>query len=785
MTAPHTMKTLCVTGLNPLAVNRIFQSLQQAGVHPAHPSGRDTTLNLNLWHDQAMSLIDIGQPEHISPRTGRFLEHIADDIFAANLGQALWGWEDTRSLWLLDFWLDFDPRIQFVLITTSPQQMLAQTLLTDRATLSADQVLEHWHTAHQTLLRFHLRHPDRSLLVQDEPCLAYPEAFLERCEQQWQIALPLSGPYSRPRLPQNSVALHLAQERCNAHPDVRSLNLELAATVLPLGEAIAPDTQDDAPSILDGFQQLWWQAAETAEALDIQRHLANERLDQLDAMTRETGALEQQKTELTAARDEQARLAGERQAELEGLSRKLRDTEQENELLLLQLHQVQEELENYFLKQQEAQRQLDEMAKLASERQAQIEQVSKARDEQAKLAGERQAELEGLSRKLKDTEQENELLLLQLHQVQEELENYFLKHQDAQQQLQTLRNVEERFTRMQQRVPDYCGFGGVELDQPEKATDVSRLNWRLLQLDIMGRYFPRFECDTLVEHGVAGIILPRHSGDSTVLVRWPLQAQQDNTVLIIPVCSQNNASQRMELLADLSTTDWQFLKTLSRQLAFIVGLPHTQQTLAELTAQPQTSAFQKLVEILQQFQPVFRYDQVSLQAEQPPTATDQASLLLRFDQPSFGSTHWPGFTIKLSRHPNHPTSKPGMVLTIPGNEAQPVLAEWFARHEGAESLNIPVEPDTHPIAAVWQELSARENPFVASLIKRLPAVLRTLESSGIETSSAWADWIDLVETAWRAIVSHSKVPAPAPAVPVQNASREGSVSPRSSRTGKR
>jgi hypothetical protein len=45
------------------------------------------------------------------------------------------------------------------------------------------------------------------------------------------------------------------------------------------------------------------------------------------------------------------------------------------------------------------------------------------------ISMEQPAEAE-LQARLKDMEEENELLLLQLHQVQEELESYFLKCQD-------------------------------------------------------------------------------------------------------------------------------------------------------------------------------------------------------------------------------------------------------------------------------------------------------------------------------------------------------------------
>ncbi len=205
--------------------------------------------------------------------------------------------------------------------------------------------------------------------------------------------------------------------------------------------------------------------------------------------------LQKQIEQLTKVRDEQAKLATELQAQLtqskqaqEKLESANKETEQENELLLIQLHQVQEELEAVFLqklqidqsqkkqdtKLKQHQQELDEARRqfqteekvwkgLVGEKQklqTQIEQLTKARDEQAKLATERQTQLtqakqsqEKLELAKKETEQENELLLLQLHQVQEELEHYFLKYQELVRELEEQTKVESNGSE-EQREPE-------------------------------------------------------------------------------------------------------------------------------------------------------------------------------------------------------------------------------------------------------------------------------------------------------------------------------------------
>jgi hypothetical protein len=87
----------------------------------------------------------------------------------------------------------------------------------------------------------------------------------------------------------------------------------------------------------------------------------------------------------------------------------LKKLEEEYELLLLQLHQAQEELERYYLLNQQNEKRLvelsdlgkstsstakEEQARLAAERRLQIDTLTQARDAQAKLRSDRKGQLE-------------------------------------------------------------------------------------------------------------------------------------------------------------------------------------------------------------------------------------------------------------------------------------------------------------------------------------------------------------------------------------------------------
>ena len=119
----------------------------------------------------------------------------------------------------------------------------------------------------------------------------------------------------------------------------------------------------------------------------------------------------------------------------------LREAREAAELSMLQLHQVQEDLEQYFFIDGEKQLKLE-----ARERELEELRRSRAVQETA-LVQELQTSLEHLELRLVELEhrlaskeielqevtEAAELSLLQLHQVQEELENYFLKSRASEQ----------------------------------------------------------------------------------------------------------------------------------------------------------------------------------------------------------------------------------------------------------------------------------------------------------------------------------------------------------------
>jgi hypothetical protein len=235
-----------------------------------------------------------------------------------------------------------------------------------------------------------------------------------------------------------------------------------------------------------------------------------ERAEQQAAVARQSiASLEKENAALRSERHHLAGQVEETAGRLRAAEEKQDETGQEAELLLLQLHQVQEELESTFLALQQIEglvadqtglggtlaekiaqvlNDREQQAKQATDAQATVDQLTKARDRQSRLVDELQAKIDALSKERdqqalaaaadqthraaleqeikkhqaerhglaaalaaaenklhaeaqshKEAREEAELLLLQLHQVQEELEHYFLLNQKQDQEIADLK----------------------------------------------------------------------------------------------------------------------------------------------------------------------------------------------------------------------------------------------------------------------------------------------------------------------------------------------------------
>nr|MDH4478722.1 hypothetical protein [Rhodoferax sp.] len=355
------MISVCITGHSDSAIAAVNGALQAAGMATAKPAQRDADLSFASWHARVYQALEQGpvapqgdaeQGANV-PALGRLWEQLASDLFLSNLQAPVWGWADAKSLGLLDYWLAFDASTHFVLVATSPEQMLAEYLGARagnakdakkvQASIPLDRLLAEWSQAHHAMLRFALRHPSRCMLVLADDL--EPHALVEAAKAAWPKALtalhlpsnqsPDAGPQTPAAAP-DQLLRYFAAQWCEAYPQAQTLQHEIASV------ALATPKKNGAK-----------QASDAVLASVLATVALARKVPALAALAKELTAQRDQRIQTEA--DIKSQLEKELQAKLqvqtalndEKVQRKAADDERA--LLLTQLHQVQEDLERFYL----------------------------------------------------------------------------------------------------------------------------------------------------------------------------------------------------------------------------------------------------------------------------------------------------------------------------------------------------------------------------------------------------------------------------------------------------
>ena len=408
----------------------VAELLQYCGVANALPSRNNqyspTSLQSKIFEVYEWDVEDSTYP---LPELGKVWQELGSDLFMGNLSQLLWGWSDHQTVWLLDFWKDFDPQIRFVLVYSAPEFVICNMLQQQvDAPSDMDSILAAWNRYNTELLRFYNRNRDRCLLINAQTALQHPSVLLEKMADAFTLRLQLPAEEARQNTSRVAAGLACSLISNTSPTDQNALYQELESTADIISSGVRPSTQERL--------QAW------SEYNRLIRELNNN-----------ASLTEQQQQELET-------LKAELEQQTHNNLNKQQELEQENELLLLQLHQVQEELEQHFLNNQELgekekqltidiqskQQEIDNLrtktSQLDANTQAKQQEIDNLKANTSQLNASIQAkqrEIDNLKTNTsqlnasiqakQELEQENELLLLQLHQVQEELEQYFLEYQ--------------------------------------------------------------------------------------------------------------------------------------------------------------------------------------------------------------------------------------------------------------------------------------------------------------------------------------------------------------------
>jgi hypothetical protein len=515
----------------------LFQSLETQGVGRAIAAPGPRGLSIESLLSRLVPEAPQKGKDFLSTQPGKVYEQAAGDILIANWEQKHWGWADARNVWILDFLKSLDQNIRFILVHESPERAIARAILETDQDLDLESVVSSWFEHEKAMLRFHLRNAEQSLLIDAEDCFKSPNDFLGQFE-------------SLPRVHRNNT-----EKDCSSSPMISPLALLIART----------------------------QIQNHPEALAF-----NQEIESSLSWTIEDEAADEQTEESRAA--ENFRELIKSQSNL-----KTRITELKSRSQLVPANQ------------------------------------SKEQDET-------------LQRRLKEEAEENELLLAQLHQVQEELEHYFLEFQESK---QSSKRHESRIQRLLQKDPGLYDLESLRLIEKSQTEGTQITQWELQGFAGAGRIIEKLQVSLVRESGAPALWIHRNESQDA-LIRWPSQAHQEGILKIQPEGPEATRLLRLTTIFAISPNDWELIERLcevfSEELGKLVETGGSRLDRTEVV--DHLAIVNDIGRKLGVFPGVFRFGKVQLKNLQ--LNPDYAHLWLELQDTQFGNQEWPRFEFRLS-----------------------------------------------------------------------------------------------------------------------------------------
>ncbi|PQA81490.1 hypothetical protein C5F52_20050 [Limnohabitans sp. TS-CS-82] len=356
--------------------------LQASGLQAARPSAKYGH-TASDWHSKIYTALDHdidGLTTQSPLPVGIAWLDLAVDLMVSNIDQVEWGFADARATWLLDFWRNVDPQSRFVLAYTPPQHL----------DLSSPQALNTWLSYSGELLRFYKANKARTILVDNSEVGIYPARLAYTCQKTWSLTT----------VDWQKLGTVAASASPSTYGPVPSLAAKLGkllhqsrTPLLNPSTAVMSTKKSGKPQgMLGALFALFGKSKQLSEDLDrTQAELAqtNGQLSQANLLLSDLGQEKQNlqtqaqdlQTQISSLQAQAQTLQAERQtlqAQISALQTQNQAQSQEGELLLSQLHQVQEELERYALQNKQVQEQLAKTVAAEAALKAQLDNVTQA-----------------------------------------------------------------------------------------------------------------------------------------------------------------------------------------------------------------------------------------------------------------------------------------------------------------------------------------------------------------------------------------------------------------------
>ncbi|MCO7227690.1 hypothetical protein NH398_00375 [Halomonas sp. CnH100-B] len=342
------MNRIAIVGHPSSGYTDVEALLKHYGMGEAAPSRRegmsvhDIEASLFKAHN-AVNIEQVQTEAELSQLTPSSVwQGLALDFLLGNMQQkGVWGWASSNTLPLLNMWHEVDDQTAFLLVYQHPAIAL-QNALDRKESISPTEVLNNWAAYHGALLAFYLRHPERSFLVHTQQLLSQPQEVLK--------ALPGLSAKPTEGLVATTKASPLTAVLNSLEGGEQTETAYLEAE--PLERFLSEQVVEKHPA-LSLFEELQASATQPGEvnggiaSEDAWKHFRQQRVALLNTLTKLQQALEKESAKNATLKRENEELKKTPPTPTVAAV-DTTELQQENSMLLEQLHVVQEELEKLY-----------------------------------------------------------------------------------------------------------------------------------------------------------------------------------------------------------------------------------------------------------------------------------------------------------------------------------------------------------------------------------------------------------------------------------------------------
>ena len=298
---------------------------------------------------------------------GRAWQITAASIVVENADKGSWSWGHPDNIFLLDFWKNFDPLCNFVLVYGSFADFIARTPEAKaRTTANNERLVQRWAAYHAEMVRFYHENQDRCILLNIRSFENEVGKIVNLLMERFDAAARIIN--SHASLETNPLLAMLSE---NTVDTIDAEDIGVIFSELESSADIVYDEKSNRGHLLDAAREQLATLVETTKKQDeslaaekqkfeqalrefsAQRNLYEEALSENGELVQQGDKMRAELEKLKTQCSSLEKRAGRAEEQYLETRAKFDNASSENNLMLSQLKQAHEELEYYFRKSHE------------------------------------------------------------------------------------------------------------------------------------------------------------------------------------------------------------------------------------------------------------------------------------------------------------------------------------------------------------------------------------------------------------------------------------------------